>query len=724
MPSITHQESKKINLPFVFPRSCFHPRHTHFQPRPEITSKLEMFLLPSQLEPPNTNIPLTFILTGLGGVGKTMVARDFCITHRDEFDVIIFLVADRRERLSQQYSEVAQSLGLIDASQTQETGSDREKLKLWFEHPVKVLGEPIEVLERPMEKSQDRAKWLLILDNADDPHILKDFWPTNGFGSVLVTSRDPATRIVHYPHSEGWDLGGFPDTQAVEFLRTITHSHGEAEETLNAASKIVQRLDGIPLAIDQIGSIIMYRNLSLSEFVKDYTRASDFHELYDERHNMQGYEHNLGSVWAFDSLEADDMVAFSLLSVLAMLDPACVQEEVILKSLEKNATNRYPRTKREYNDTLARLIKRSMVQKDRDDGSLQLHRLVQDVARARLAKSKCIGDFDFAFNLAFNSVAECFPFRDEEMNTAGSIKRWKQCRAMYGHIVQLSQVTTELLDIPGNMAPSLDLVDLLYEAAWYVCYTSNGTQVLTLSGRWQCERGEVSEALPIVDLCSTICDLHSPPQQPQDDVRRCRTPLQMRQTKIWACKIVIAQTVGDYQTAFQYSRLRFEAADNEYQATGELTPFLTATYNTLGQAYGMNRLCEKALLYLDKSVEFRRQMPNFQKDWLFSPYYHMGVVHHSTGNFDEAAKILQEAIADREEALGPNDRVSSRTGALYYVLGNVRNSQGFRDEAYSLHQRALMQCRQTAGESAIATLRCSQKVAEHYERYGYDSEAR
>lgn len=237
--------------------------------------------------------------------------------------------------------------------------------------------------------------------------------------------------------------------------------------------------------------------------------------------------------------------------------------------------------------------------------------------------------------------------------------------------------------------------------------------------------GEVGEALPLVEIATSICDSQLTSNESSNDTKQTeRTPLQQCQTKLWACRIIIALTIGDGKTAFHYSQLRYKAAEDEFNSTGRLTPFMTATCNTLGQSYGMIRLYDKALYYLEKSVEYRKQMPKFQKDWLFSPYCNIGVILNSMGRSHEAADIIQTAIKDREEALGLNDRVSSRTGALYYVLGNIRRSQGAIDESFSLHQRAYLQCRLTAGESALATLRCMQKLAEHYEAYGDLAEAR
>ena len=407
---------------------------------------------------------LTYFITGLGGVGKTELARNFASRTRPEFDVVIFMSADHRERLLQQFAEVASRLGLVDR-QSPDPEDDREKLKSWLENPVKILGDISEVPNRHEGVAEGRAKWLLVLDNADNSHILTDFWPRLGFGSVLVTSRDPYIGVHTSPGSARTDLGGFSKEDAVALLKRLTGNEDSVQNTDDAARIIVERLGGLPLAITQIGSIITRRNLSLQAFVQDYARLSDLHKLYDERGTTNGYKHSLGSVWAFDSLMDEDMRAFSLLSVLSMLDPACIQEEVLLKTLGSSAIHGYPRAKIEYNDALASLIERSMVHKDRDTGSLRLHRLVQDVARARIAKS--LARFSVSFDISWKAIAACFPYRDQtKLDSFGAVQRWQQCSRMYAHVLHLGEVAWELLETQEAMKFSPDFVGLLYQAAW------------------------------------------------------------------------------------------------------------------------------------------------------------------------------------------------------------------------------------------------------------------
>jgi hypothetical protein len=50
------------------------------------------------------------------------------------------------------------------------------------------------------------ANWLIVFKNADQPEIINDFWPSNGYGSILVTSRDPMTKTQFFFGDEGLEV--------------------------------------------------------------------------------------------------------------------------------------------------------------------------------------------------------------------------------------------------------------------------------------------------------------------------------------------------------------------------------------------------------------------------------------------------------------------------------------------------------------------------------------
>lgn len=462
MWSVAPRRSQGLPLPFVFPRNFLLERPKHIQSRPQTLENMNRVLIPSYMNPVSNAGPRTFILTGLGGIGKTETARDFAIQNGANFDAVFFVVADQREKLNQQYADIATQLGLVDPRSTSGPETDREKLKLWLANTVKGFNDSIESSMRATDSSEDKIRWLLILDNVENVNLLQDFWPCSGSGSIILTGRDPFMQCRTTATRQQLECLSTEDS--VNLLKKIARCETDTEDNNRAAKAIAGRLGGLPLAIDQVGSIIWRRSLSLTGCARDFSQSPDFHQLYDEYVDITSYEHNLGSVWAFDSLEAEDKTAFSLLGVLSVLDPTCIQEELILQSLLVATIENYPRSKVEYHNALDRLMERSLVQKDSDTASLSLHRLVQDATRTRILNRN---QFAITFDIAMKSVTNYFPFRDEKMNTAGSVHRWKRCGAAYAHVSKLSDVSKEMMATSHLVVSPIEFMELLYEAAWY-----------------------------------------------------------------------------------------------------------------------------------------------------------------------------------------------------------------------------------------------------------------
>lgn len=446
------------------------------QERTALTEEIAQILLPSRAQ--SAESLLAVIVSGLGGVGKTEIVREFVRTYESHFDAVFFLVADDRERLRQQCTDVALEMGLISQQPVQNIDDALLHLKTWLANPVRNVSSPGERPNRLSGHRKEKAKWLLVFDNADNPDILSEFWPATGFGSVLVTSRDPNTSTQYYPSAKHIELEPMSTEEATTLLKNLTHTKGGSENDA-AAEKIVQQLDGLPLAIDQIGSIMAQQRLSLHTFVQYYP---DYHSLYDQRSYKRGYEYSLGSVWAFDVLQQKDKRALQLLNVFAMLDPAQIPETILLNTLQYHEVRDYPRDTTEYLVVSSRLIAQSMVRRDSGNETFSIHRLVQDVARARLVRdlATCLS----IFTIVSKSVKASWSHRTQEINQHGLVSRWNQCRTIYPHIVKLHFVAKEMINAHQSLTFSAGFIELLYEAAWYVAPKNLGTSEQSSDINW------------------------------------------------------------------------------------------------------------------------------------------------------------------------------------------------------------------------------------------------
>jgi MinD-like ATPase involved in chromosome partitioning or flagellar assembly/tetratricopeptide (TPR) repeat protein len=114
---------------------------------------------------------LPVALHGMGGIGKTEIAREYIHRYRRGYDVVWWVDADAGTDVNPKLSELATQLG------------------------VATQGDPVpdaaQAAVKALSRGEPYSRWLLVFDNAEDPKRLQDFLPT-GSGHVLITARDPA----------------------------------------------------------------------------------------------------------------------------------------------------------------------------------------------------------------------------------------------------------------------------------------------------------------------------------------------------------------------------------------------------------------------------------------------------------------------------------------------------------------------------------------------------
>jgi hypothetical protein len=151
-----------VNLPCYMIKG--HARNKRFWPREEVMKYIERALLPSLAESGEALPTLrTFVLHGIGGVGKTEIATEFVHRHQDKFDAIFFYM-QMLGASSDEYIRMADMLGLEydgDANSAQEIVND------WLANPVKVIhprrqrSSSFQSQKEPHRVDKDWARWLI-----------------------------------------------------------------------------------------------------------------------------------------------------------------------------------------------------------------------------------------------------------------------------------------------------------------------------------------------------------------------------------------------------------------------------------------------------------------------------------------------------------------------------------------------------------------------------------
>nr|WP_307721034.1 NB-ARC domain-containing protein [Streptomyces rishiriensis] len=180
-----------------------------------------------------------YVLYGMGGSGKTAVACAlFHEVTGEQGRVGLWVNASDRASLRAGMLAVAADRGAGDGELLAARNGLRPAADLVWT-----------CLDRSAEP------WLLVLDNTDEPEILRDgdWLRTSPRGTVLVTTRRAAARW--WPGAELQYIGVLPREDAALVLRDLAPHSGTTEQ----AARVADRLGRLPLALTLAGGFLSHQ---------------------------------------------------------------------------------------------------------------------------------------------------------------------------------------------------------------------------------------------------------------------------------------------------------------------------------------------------------------------------------------------------------------------------------------------------------------------------------
>lgn len=636
---------------------------------------------------------------GPGGIGKTQVVAEFVNIWRQKFDAIFWVYADTASKLADAFTSIAKKLALVSEGSVDSKDQvvTREIFKGWLANPVKSYS-------KFDNEVPDKASWLLVFDNADEPNILTDYWPLDGPGCVITTSRDPL----------GWEscivvfLNPFSDNEASKFLEKLTKRTEDPEEKENS-NLVAKKLGGLPLALAQMASIITRRDLSFAEFLQAYDEKEGRKELFPLREENPGhqseYRHTLASVWPLKSLKHGRRV----LDVISMLDPDGIPEFIFTSYPMTVALPGFPKIINAYQRARTELLQCSLVTRDRSDKSatkLVIHRLVQDAARELMEPFELRATFTACVRL-ISSVWPWVPFTWRH-----GVHRWPKCGLLAPHVVRLKE------SFKGIMETGLDDIYGDYEFA----------KLLTDVGWYYHERGKSVDSTGFYDQAESICEMiklklpHYSPLEPQKALSKAQIdPIlaEIHHNRGCICTETNQPAAALKHHGIFNAMMVAELGDGPYGADMRLA----ISWNQYGNAKMINKLWRDGEDCFLKSISTMEGVEGFTKDLNSFAKVNLGLAYWLTDRPEDAENILVQGLEDRRDVLGPNDRHSFITGRFLHALGNVKATQGLLEEALKYHREALLHYKNTIGNNHHRTADTCVKVADHYTRLGQNGTA-
>jgi len=343
-------------------------------------------------------------LSGLGGVGKTQLALAYTYRYRTDYEAVFWLDASTEETLRSGFAAQASKLGLLGTE------------------PSKSIAESSALFKGWLQKNQ---RWLLVLDNADEPAPLKSFLPSNAHGHILLTSR--AHNLQPLGIVRPIEVQSFTNAEAVEFLLARTDRSDPSAGERWAAAELAKQLGELPLALEQAAAFIVEQRMPIADYLVSYEKQR-LHLLERSEPQLGDYPLTVATTWLvnFEQIK-QNKAAVAALRLCALLGATPIPFELLCqvaaefepwlgKALKDVAIDPV-----KLDDVLKPLLKYALLRREQGARAVSMHRLVQEVVRDSLSTEE---KREYAHRLV-NAISVGFP-RPERSSNWPACERWIQ----------------------------------------------------------------------------------------------------------------------------------------------------------------------------------------------------------------------------------------------------------------------------------------------------------
>ena len=366
-------------------------------------------------------------VVGMGGVGKTQLAAELAYRRRERYDVVHWVRGEETATLLAGVAALVEQPGLPDLPELPADATVAERANVaraWLE---------------------THARWLLIIDNVDEPDAVRPLLPRIGAGHLILTGR---TAVGWGPWAGVVELDVLVPESAAAFL-----AERSGDPDAEAANALAQELDGLPLALEQAaGFIAETGSLTLRQYLDLYRERA--RELLATGRPADRTD-TVSTTWSLslERLEERAPAGLTLLELASFLAP----DDVPIDLLAEHAESLPEDLAHTLSDPLSqvetvRALRRHGLIKG-SPGALSMHRVLQRVIRDSLEPEEAAG----LAAAAVDFLADAQP-NDVQLD----VSCWPLCQRLLPHILHAS-TTAEGLGVAAHST-----VLLLDRAATYV----------------------------------------------------------------------------------------------------------------------------------------------------------------------------------------------------------------------------------------------------------------
>jgi tetratricopeptide (TPR) repeat protein len=597
----------------------------------------------------------THVIAGMGGVGKTTLAREYAERYWRLYTQILWVRAEAPV-MATEFARLSVEMGII-----RQPSQD-----------------PYLDALMAMNQLSSSVRRLLILDNAVNEESIQKWIPKGGGCRTIITSRftgwSPTVQCVHV-----YVLEPEPARELL-FKRSGIR---ETPENRMEADRLAEELGYLPLALEQAAAYMHRVKIDFSRYLELYARSR--RDLLAKRTlGSTQYPDSVATTWlttvrqlrgpaqailVFSSFLAPDAIPRTLLDSAR----STLEKEIFMPA---DARSTWLPDNLWLNDALGELNAYSMIALRQN--AYTVHRLVQAVQREALNEQ----DRSRWAKYAVEALAAAFPY--------ASAATWETCAGLAPH----ARLCTEYIeqfqfrDEPAartlgryseylHQMGQFGLAEILSKEALAITEETFGPETLEAAtfadnlGLLLWDKGEYQSAEPFYERALTLR-------------RRLLDPNHKDVALSLNNMGALRYQVGNYNEAEQFYTQALAIRERIF---GPESSYVAASLNNLSALYWKIGRYDEAEAMLKRAVAIYEKNPQ-END---RPYFavvlqNLGNLYHSRDDYAAAEEFGRRALAVRQELYGQcHPDVAQSLGNIANVLAD----RGDHQDAMILYRNAL-----------------------------------
>lgn len=655
-----------------------------------------------------------FVAHGLGGIGKTQLCIEFARRNQDKFNSVFWLDGSSGSALEQSFVDVARrlpseevSLDIVNAAGQAESNTKDtvRSVRGWLSLP-------------------SNKKWLLIIDNMDldyrakekdqDAYDYREYLPDADHGNVLLTSRLLGLQPPHH----SLHLGRVRHGQARAILGKNAGNERLASGSPKDVENLLDRLDGLPLALTQAGSFLYETGTPVKDYLEDYDmKWKELMEIEDEL-QIEKAQRSVLTTWkiSYERVQKQNPQAAEFLKLWAFLDCGDVWYELI--AMIKNiGLDGQPSAKEElawllaisqsstkFRVTLRALLKYSLAESREGTESYAMHSVLHKWCYLTCMQEDKVKT-DLLCRIALHLVARM-------VHSSADRRSWKLQKRLLPHAVQVYNFYVERFDMRPRDPPialahigdlfrdqhKLHEAEELYRRALTCSEETVGSehlstfQIVNNIGVIYLERGKLDEAEIMFQRALSGLEKTDGPEQ----ISKLHTfnsfgNLYKAQNKFSEAEVMYQRALAGFEKAYGLDHVS-----------------TLDTVNNIGKLYKI----QGELIDKEKAIERALTSPSGLDEFLS--------INNSQTKLSEAEKMIQRALIGFEKAYGLDHIDTLQT---VNDLGDLYNVQSQPNDAERMYSRVITGFEEIHGPGHTLTLNAAFALGDYYEKHSKLEEA-